>query len=58
MKKLIALTLMVACLACFSLGCGKKDTKPVTGGGTTTESTTGGEASTEGGSTETTPEAE
>ena len=29
MKKLIALTLMVACLACFSLGCKEKqDTKP------------------------------
>ena len=24
MKKMIALTLMVACLACFSLGCGDK----------------------------------
>ena len=43
MKKLIALTLMVACLACFSLGC-KKDT-PSTGGGsstTTTQPTDGG----------------
>ena len=30
MKKLIALTLMVACLACFSLGCGEKDKKPTT----------------------------
>jgi len=36
MKKLIALTLMVACLACFSLGCpAKKDTKPVTTPNTT-----------------------
>jgi len=30
MKKLIALTLMVACLTCFSLGCGEKDKKPAT----------------------------
>jgi len=44
MKKLIALTLMVACLACFSLGCGKKDDgkKPATTTTTTSTSTEAG----------------
>ena len=51
MKKLIALTLMVACLACFSMGCpGKKEEpKPVTPPVEQTTDT--------GSTTDTTPEA-
>ena len=42
MKKLIALTLMVACLACFTLGC--PDKKPPAPAPSTTSQTGGDEA--------------
>ncbi|MCL2118363.1 MAG: hypothetical protein FWH27_08065 [Planctomycetaceae bacterium] len=57
MKKLIALTLMVACLACFSLGC-KKPAPPTPTPDATQQADDETPAETPAGGAPATPEAE